>query len=94
MTQYSLTMPQSSAILNTKGAFIRRYVMAETGKGKRGPKGGRSRFQLVIPSEVLEEAKELADTENRSISNMLATLVTEAIRERKEKQWEPELMAA
>lgn len=71
--------------------------MAETGKGKRGPKGGRERFQLVIPAEVLEEAKELADTENRSISNMLATLVTEAIKARKEKasgQWEPALLAA
>lgn len=71
--------------------------MAETGKGKRGPKGGRERFQLVIPAEVLEQAKELADTENRSISNMLATLVAEAIKARKEEksgQWEPALLAA
>lgn len=68
--------------------------MDEKGKGKRGPKGGRERFQLVIPADVLEEAKELAGTENRSISNMLATLVAEAIRARKEKQWEPALMAA
>lgn len=70
---------------------------SEKGKARRGPKGGRERFQLVIPAEVLEEAKELAGTENRSISNMLATLVTEAIRARKERtsgQWEPELMAA
>jgi hypothetical protein len=67
------------------------------GKGKRGPKGGRERFQLVIPAEVLDEAKELADTENRSISNMLATLVTEAIKARKESKpgnWEPALIAA
>lgn len=67
-------------------------------KRKRGPKGGRERFQLVIPADVLEEAKELAGTENRSISNMLATLVTEAIKARKEKkesgQWESVLMAA
>ena len=53
-------------------------------KRKRGPKGGRDRFQLVIPKDVLNEAKALADTENRSISNMLATLVTEAIKARKE----------
>jgi hypothetical protein len=64
---------------------------------KRGPKGGRERFQLVIPADTLEEAKRLADTENRSISNMLATLVAEAIKARKDKesgQWEPALMAA
>jgi CopG antitoxin of type II toxin-antitoxin system len=67
---------------------------SEKGKGRRGPKGGRERFQLVIPADVLDEAKELAGTENRSISNMLATLVTEAIKARKEKQWAPELMAA
>lgn len=71
--------------------------MAENGKGKRGPKGGRERFQLVIPADVLDEAKELAGTENRSISNMLATLVAEAIKARKEAksgQWEPALLAA
>jgi len=72
--------------------------MNEKGKGRRGPKGGRERFQLVIPADVLEQAKQLADTENRSISNMLATLVTEAIKARKEKkeqgQWEPALIAA
>ncbi len=71
--------------------------MDEKGKGKRGPKGGRERFQLVIPADVLEEAKELAGAENRSISNMLATLVTEAIKARKEAksgQWEPALLAA
>jgi hypothetical protein len=55
-------------------------------KRKRGPKGGRDRFQLVIPTDVLEEAKELADSENRSVSNMLATLVSEAIKARKEKK--------
>lgn len=69
---------------------------SEKGKGKRGPKGGRERFQLVIPAEVLGEAKELADTENRSISNMLATLVAEAIKARKENksgQWESALAA-
>lgn len=60
--------------------------MAENTKGKRGPKGGRERFQLVIPAEVLDEAKELAGTENRSISNMLATLVSEAIKARREKK--------
>lgn len=53
-------------------------------KRKRGPKGGRERFQLVIPADVLDTAKELAGAENRSISNMLATLVTEAIKARKE----------
>ena len=65
-------------------------------KPKRGPKGGRDRFQLVIPTEVLNAVKQLADTENRSISNMLATLVAEAIKARKDSspgQWEPELMA-
>lgn len=69
--------------------------MSDKPKGRRGPKGGRERFQLVIPAEVLEEAKELADTENRSISNMLATLVTEAIKARKEKASGPmELVGA
>lgn len=55
------------------------------------------RVQLVIPADVLDEAKELASIENRSISNMLATLVTEAIKARKEAksgQWEPALLAA
>jgi hypothetical protein len=52
---------------------------------KRGPKGGRSRFQLVIPTSVLEKARRLADKENRSVSNMLATLVAEAIQAREEK---------
>lgn len=56
------------------------------GKGRRGPKGGRERFQLVIPASVLEEAKRLATMENRSISNMLATLVAEAIKTRQEKK--------
>lgn len=53
---------------------------------RRGPKGGRERFQLVIPVEVLEAVKALADSENRSISNMLATLVAEAINSRREKK--------
>ena len=57
-------------------------------KKRRGPKGGRKRFQLVIPSEVLDEARDLADTEQRSTSNMLATLVIEAIRARKERRRE------
>jgi hypothetical protein len=56
------------------------------GKGRRGPKGGRERFQLVIPAEVLEDARRLAVKENRSVSNMLATLVAEAIKARQEKQ--------
>ncbi len=58
--------------------------MAEERK-KRGPKGGRDRFQLVIPKDVLNDARKLADKENRSISNMLATLVSEAINARKEQ---------
>ena len=52
-------------------------------KKKRGPKGGRERFQLVIPLTLLNEAKTLAGNENRSVSNMLATLVAEAIKSRK-----------
>jgi hypothetical protein len=60
--------------------------MTEGDKRKRGPKGGRERFQLVIPADVLDEARALADIENRSISNMLATLVSEAIKARKEKK--------
>jgi hypothetical protein len=56
--------------------------MAEE-KRKRGPKGGRERFQFVIPIGMLEEARTLADQENRSVSNMLATLVGEAITARK-----------
>jgi hypothetical protein len=58
--------------------------MSDDRKGKRGPKGGRERFQLVIPTDALEEVRALADKENRSISNMLSTLVVEAIRARKE----------
>lgn len=58
--------------------------MSDVEKRKRGPKGGRDRFQLVIPKDTLEEARTLADKENRSISNMLATLVKEAISARKE----------
>jgi hypothetical protein len=54
-------------------------------KPRRGPKGGRERFQLVIPAETLGEVKRLAEVENRSISNMLATLVSEAIKARKEE---------
>lgn len=56
---------------------------------KRGPKGGRERFQLVIPSDVLEEVRELAAVENRSISNMLATLVSEAIKTRRDRKEKP-----
>ena len=56
---------------------------------RRGPKGGRERFQLVIPGDVLVAVRELANAENRSISNMLATLVTEAIKARKEKRSGP-----
>jgi hypothetical protein len=59
--------------------------MANEDAKKRGPKGGRARFQLVIPEAVLEDARQLADKENRSVSNMLATLVAEAIQARKEK---------
>lgn len=51
-------------------------------KKRRGPKGGRERFQLIIPAGTLETVRNLADSENRSISNMLATLVTEAIKTR------------
>jgi molybdopterin-guanine dinucleotide biosynthesis protein A len=58
--------------------------MDEKGKARRGPKGGRERFQLVIPTDALEDVKKLAGRENRSISNMLATLVSEAINARKE----------
>ena len=42
-----------------------------------------ARFQLVIPSSVLEEVKRLASTERRSISNMIVVLLLEAIRARK-----------
>lgn len=52
---------------------------------RRGPKGGRERFQLVIPTEVMDQVRELSSSENRSLSNMLATLVSEAIKTRKEK---------
>ena len=58
--------------------------MAEGEKRKRGPKGGRERFQLVIPVETLIEVRRLADEENRSVSNMLAVLVREAIKARQE----------
>ena len=59
--------------------------MDKNEKRKRGPKGDRERFQLVIPKPALEDVKKLAERENRSISNMLATLVAEAINSRKEK---------
>lgn len=58
-------------------------------KKRRGPKGGRERFQLVIPGDVLEAVKALANAENRSISNMLATLVAEAIKARKDSKSGP-----
>jgi hypothetical protein len=60
--------------------------MAGENTPRRGPKGGRTRFQLVIPETVLEEARKLAEHENRSVSNMLATLVAEAIKARKENE--------
>lgn len=60
--------------------------MSELEKKKRGPKGNKDRFQLVIPADVLEKARQLSNVENRSLSNMLATLVTEAIRGREEKE--------
>jgi hypothetical protein len=56
---------------------------------RRGPKGGRKRFQLVIPEVMLEEARQLAERENRSISNMLTTLVGEALKARKENEKGP-----
>lgn len=64
---------------------------------RRGPKGGRGRFQLVMPVETLEAVRRLADQENRSVSNMLAQLVKEAIRAREDDKlgnWEPELLEA
>lgn len=60
---------------------------------KEGNRRGRISFQLVIPAEVLVAVRELANAENRSISNMLATLVTEAIKARKEKKSGPFLPA-
>ena len=60
--------------------------MAENDKRKRGPKCGRDRFQLVIPIETLKEARRLADEEGRSVSNMLAQLVKEAIKARQERE--------
>lgn len=53
---------------------------------RRGPKGGRGRFQLVMPVETLEAVRQLADRENRSVSNMLAVLVKEAIKAREESE--------
>lgn len=64
---------------------------------RRGPKGGRGRFQLVMPVETLEAVRRLADDENRSVSNMLAVLVKEAIKAREDTSRgnsEPEAMAA
>lgn len=43
------------------------------------------RFQLVVPEDVLEQVKRLAEQERRSISNMFVVLVTEAIRGRQSK---------
>lgn len=64
---------------------------------RRGPKGGRGRFQLVMPVETLEAVRRLADEENRSVSNMLAVLVKEAIKVREDGKLgnsEPEAAAA
>lgn len=58
--------------------------MSDGEKRKRGPKGGRDRFQLVIPVETLIEVRRLANEEGRSVSNMLAQLVKEALRARQE----------
>lgn len=59
--------------------------MSDNEKRKRGPKGGRDRFQLVIPVETLIEVRRLADEEGRSVSNMLAQLVREALKARQER---------
>jgi hypothetical protein len=44
-----------------------------------------TRIQISLSSDVLDAVCKLADKENRSISNMLATLVSEAINARKEQ---------
>jgi hypothetical protein len=60
--------------------------MSDDAVKRRGPKGERERFQLVMPRGVMSEVRRLADKENRSISNMLATLVTEALQARAENE--------
>lgn len=52
--------------------------------------GPSSRFQLVVPPGVLEQVKELASAERRSISNMIVVLLEEAIKSRKAKKAEKE----
>jgi hypothetical protein len=42
-----------------------------------------TRFQLVIPKNVLNEVKKLATEERRSISNMIVVLVMEAVKARR-----------
>lgn len=57
----------------------------------------KDRFQLVISADTLIEVRRMADKENRSVSNMLAVLVKEAIHARQEResgQWAPTLKAA
>lgn len=44
------------------------------------------RFQLVVPSDVLDMVRRLADQERRSISNMIVVLLVEALRSRESKQ--------
>ena len=57
-----------------------------------------ARFQLVIPTSVLEDVKRLAGVERRSISNMIVVLLVEAIKARKKRETEgnslPVLVAA
>ncbi len=59
--------------------------MTEESKRRRGrPKTKNERFQLVIDEELLRKARRLADKERRTVSNMLAVLVEEALRDRGE----------
>ncbi len=96
MTYLLLTEVYIFAILCTNDTLIGGEPMSDEPK-RRGPKGNRGRFQLVMPIETLIEVRRLADEENRSVSNMLAVLVKEAIRAREEAKsgnWEPELLEA
>ena len=59
----------------------------DTPKRRRGrPKTENERFQLVIDKELLRKARTLADRERRTVSNMLAVLVEEALKDRGENR--------
>lgn len=64
----------------------RRHEVAERRRAK--PRTVNMRFQLVIDQDLLEQVRKLAETERRTVSNMLVVLVDEALRAREKESAE------